>query len=294
MKTILLVCLLCCVICSCKRYAATKGGNEQFNARYAGEMNDRVTGAVCYKGCLYVYGNFEGKLKKINLSSGQTTTLPCDFIASPHGLTVDSDNIWITDIQKHQIFKLDLEGNVLAEFGKKYISGCDKELFNAPTKVALAPNGNIYVTDGYGNRRVVCLDSTGRYLFEWGTEGGKNGEFVNPHDIVIFEDRIYIADRENCRVQIFAMDGRFLDQWPQQGKVFGLWYDSGKMYMTIQGQDSDFIAISDMDGKVTKKIGNRGKASGEFDVPHALTVDKKHIYIAEVANKRIQRIDISK
>jgi len=295
MGKIIILCLLCGLIAAgCARHAKVESSNDSFNARYAGEINDRTTGVVCYNGYLYVYGSYKGYLKKINLTTGELTTLVCDYVAVPHGLAVYNDNIWITDTQNHQVFKLDLNGNLLASFGEKGVLGCDKTHFNAPTHIAVAPNGNIYVTDGYGNRRVVCLNSKGEYLFEWGKEGGRPGEFLNPHDIVIVDEKVYVADRDNNRMQIFTMDGKYLGQWNQDGKLFGIWYSDNKMYMSIQAPQSHYIMITDMDGKLIEKFGQQGSGSSEFDVPHSLTVDKKYIYVAEVGNKRIQRINIDK
>jgi DNA-binding beta-propeller fold protein YncE len=268
--------------------------NPAWNAQYAAEINNNVTGIDVYKGHLYVYGLSEGFLKKINLKTGDIRTLPvADFIESTHGLEVTEDTIWITDTKHHQVYKLDVEGNRMAAFGERGVKGCDQTHFNKPTDVAIAPNGHISVTDGYGNRRVVCLDANGHYLFEWGKDGTGHGEFMNPHDIVIVNSKIYVADRDNNRVQIFTMQGRYLDQWPQSGKVFGLCYADGKMYMTIQSEEDHYIQVADMNGNVLQKYGRHGKAAGEFDVPHSLTVDENFIYVAEVGNKRIQRIDRS-
>ena len=287
---IALVSALSIAIVGCSQPTAQKADNTAWNARYAAEINNNVTGIAAYKGNLYVYGSFEGTLKKINLATGDIQTLTIDFIKRTHGLTVANDAIWLTDTEKHQIYKLDLNGKLIGTFGIDGEKGCDAAHFFSPTKVTIAPNGNIYVTDGYGNRRIVCLDPNGKFLFDWGKEGTDPGQFMNPHDIIILNNKVYIADRENFRVQIFDMNGKFLEQWPMPGKVFGICYDSGKFYLSIVGDSEDFIIVTDNNGNPIGQTGSRGTGTGQFDVPHSLTMDKNFVYVAEVNNKRIQRL----
>ena len=117
----------------------------------------------------------------------------------PHGLTVDNDNnVWVTDVGLHQVFKFNHEGKLLMKIGEAKVLGNNKTHFNRPTDVAVANDGSFYVSDGYGNSRIVKFSSKGKYLYEWGKKGDKEGEFNIPHAIDLDSNgNIYVADREN-------------------------------------------------------------------------------------------------
>jgi peptidylamidoglycolate lyase len=137
-----------------------------------------------------------------------------NFFIMPHGLTVDHNNhIWVTDVGLHQIFKFSHDGELLMELGIPKISGNDSLHFNLPTDVAVAADGSFYVSDGYGNSRVVKFSSSGKYLFEWGTPGKGPGEFDTPHGITLDQSgNVFVADRENNRIQVFDSHGAFIKE----------------------------------------------------------------------------------
>ncbi len=110
--------------------------------------------------------------------------------------------------------KYDAEGRLLLTLGEFGRAGNDEKHFDRPTDVTVLPNGEIYVTDGYGNRRVVRFDAAGRYIAQWGQAGTGPGQFAPPHAIVADSRiRLYVADRENARIQVFDRDGKLLDVW---------------------------------------------------------------------------------
>jgi len=123
----------------------------------------------------------------------------------PHGLIVDkNNNIWVTDVGLHQVFKFDHDGSLLMEIGEPKVPGNDSTHFNRPTDIAVANDGSFYVSDGYRNSRIIKFSSTGKYLFEWGKKGSNEGEFNIPHGLDLDNNgNLYVADRENCRVQVF-------------------------------------------------------------------------------------------
>ena len=107
--------------------------------------------------------------------------------------------------------------------GTKGVAGAGPANFNLPTDVGFAPNGDLYVTDGYGGARVVKFTREGKFLLQWGTRGKGPGEFGLPHNLVVdARGSVYVTDRENQRVQVFDGDGKFLSQWTGTGGVSGL------------------------------------------------------------------------
>jgi peptidylamidoglycolate lyase len=129
----------------------------------------------------------------------------------PHGLKVDKqNNVWVTDVGLHQVFKFTHEGKLLLKIGEAKVPGKDATHFDMPTDIAIEDDGSFYVSDGYGNSRVVKFSATGQYLFEWGTKGDKESEFDIPHGITLDKNgNVYVADRENSRIQVFDSSGKF-------------------------------------------------------------------------------------
>ncbi len=138
-----------------------------------------------------------------------------------HSIRVDAGgNIWLVDAAAHAVYKMDSQGNVLLQLGEKGVAGTDRRHFNLPTDVAIAPDGEIYVSDGYGSARVVKFSSKGEFMLEWGTRGNGPGEFGLPHNLVVdHRGRVYVTDRDNRRIQVFDSEGKFLDQWRDVGGV---------------------------------------------------------------------------
>jgi peptidylamidoglycolate lyase len=134
-----------------------------------------------------------------------------NYFIMPHGLTVDKeDNVWLTDVALHQIFKFSHDGNLLLKLGVAKVPGNDSLHFNLPTDIAISDDGSFYVSDGYGNSRVVKFSSTGKYIKAWGTYGSNPGQFIIPHAIAIDQSNtIYVADRQNNRVQLLTPQAAF-------------------------------------------------------------------------------------
>ncbi len=147
------------------------------------------------------------------------------LFGSPHGLRLDAEgNVWTTDIKTHLVQKFTAQGELLLTLGTPGKAGEDETHFNSPTDVAITPTGNIFVSDGYGNRRIVHFDPQGRFVKAWGKYGGDPGQFCLPHQIVVdSQGTLYVADRNSGRVQLFDQDGRFLQQWDHVIMPWGLW-----------------------------------------------------------------------
>lgn len=142
-----------------------------------------------------------------------------------HGLHVDPwDNVWITDVGRHLVMKFDPAGRHLLTLGVDGEPGCDDTHFDQPTHVAVAPTGEVFITDGYGNSRIVKKSAAGEHLLAWGRRGTAPGEFHSPHVITLADDGLlYMTDRENDRVQVFDQAGRFRAEWPGLHSVDGLY-----------------------------------------------------------------------
>jgi sugar lactone lactonase YvrE len=168
------------------------------------------------------------------------------MFVSPHKLTVDAEgNLWMADNGSNQVFKLDKDGKILLTLGKKGVAGAGIDEFDAPTEVAVAANGDIFVADGHtggglaiGNARVMKFDKTGKFLKTWGKKGMGAGEFDVPHTIAIdSRGRVFVGDRQNNRIQVFDPDGKFIAQWFQFGRPSGIFID--KKTDTIYVADSE-------------------------------------------------------
>jgi 6-bladed beta-propeller len=146
-----------------------------------------------------------------------------DF-SDPHQIRIGPEgNIWVADFGLHIVQKYTPEGELLMTLGVRGEKGSDEAHFNMPTDMAVTPDGDIFVTDGYGNRRVVHFDRDGRFIKSWGEYGSGPGQFVLPHAIVVDSDGLlYVADRNSGRIQVFDQDGTHRDTWANLIMPWGL------------------------------------------------------------------------
>ena len=141
------------------------------------------------------------------------------YFTFPHGLSVAPDgSIYTADSRDHSVRKWTSDGKLLLVLGKPHQNApaFSGKPFNRPTHAAEASNGNIYVSDGYGNAQIHCFNQQGELLFSWGSPGHGPGEFNTVHNVFIDHDdndTVYAADRYNNRVQFFTPSGEFLGQW---------------------------------------------------------------------------------
>jgi DNA-binding beta-propeller fold protein YncE len=196
------------------------------------------------------------------------TTWGAGMFVSPHKLTIDKDGfLWLADNGGHQVFKLDRTGKVLLTLGKKGMAGPGTDQFDAPTEVAIAPNGDIFVSDGHtggglaiGNARIVKFDKTGRFLKTWGKKGAGPGEFDLPHTLAFdSRGRLFVGDRQNNRIQIFDQDGKFIAQWFQFGRPSGIYID--------QRTDTIYVADSESrDGRTNTGLNALAQTGYAFNL----------------------------
>ena len=216
-----------------------------------------------------------------------------------HGVHMGpDDSIYLTDDGGHFVRKCSLDGKVLLELGvpgkpAPYLSG---EPFNRCTHTALSPKGEIYVSDGYGNAKVHKYAPDGKLLLSWGEPGSDPGEFNLVHNICTDADGwVYVADRENHRVQVFDGNGKYETQWNNLHRPCGLYMDYIRHPVCYIGELSvnrlnanlgPRVSIVDHEGKLIGRFGDTpaGTELGKFLAPHGLAVDRHgDIYVGEVS-----------
>jgi len=209
----------------------------------------------------------------------------------PHGLKFDREgNLWAADDQGHVVVKMDASGRVRMVLGRKYTKGETDDLFNRPTDMAFGLNGEVYITDGYGNSRVVQYTRDGKFVRTWGKKGTGEGEFNLPHGIAVDKrGRVYVGDRENRRMQVFDTDGKFLTQWKHVGSPWGVVITDDDKLLLCDGYNNRIVK-TDLSGKVLGVAGGPGKLPGLLDFAHHLAVGTSgSVYVAEIKNWRVQK-----
>ena len=189
-------------------------------------------------------------ITQFDMSGNFLQSFGAGMFVRPHGTHLDSEgNLWVTDGEGpngddtrrdgkgHQVFKFNPQGEILMVLGKAGIAGNGPDVFNQPSDVLVAPNGDIFIGDGHGGRsnaRIVKLTSSGEFIKSWGTRGTGTGQFDTPHALAMdSQGRLFVGDRGNNRVQIFDQDGNFLDEWSGFGRPSGIYIDSNDiLYVT--------------------------------------------------------------
>lgn len=225
--------------------------------------------------------------------------------ARPHGIHMGPDDtIYCTDDGNHAVHQCTLEGKVLLTIG---IPGRPAPSFSgAPfhrcTHTALSPHGDIYVSDGYGNARVHKFSAGGKLLLSWGEPGTDPGQFNLPHNIGCDADGwVYVADRENHRVQVFDGNGKYETQWNNMHRPSGLYMTPGKCPLCYIGELGPYLPVNrgmpnlgprlsilNHEGKLLARLVRvppAGTSPGQFLSPHGIAVDSRgDIYVGDVAS----------
>ncbi|NUQ65185.1 MAG: 6-bladed beta-propeller [Pirellulales bacterium] len=234
------------------------------------------------------------------------------FIGKAHQIKFDREgNVWLADVGNHVVLQCTPEGKLLRTLGTPGRPGCDESHFDRPTDMAIGPDGEVFVSDGYGNARVVHFDKQGRFVKSWGKLGTGAGEFNLPHAIVMdSKGRLYVADRNNVRIQVFDRDGKFLEQWQNLLVPWSFWMTENDEIWTCGSspmiwrpedkvlgcppKDQLFMRL-DTSGRVlqiwTVPKGEDGKEQpGELNWLHSLALDSRgNIYAVDIIGKRAQK-----
>jgi sugar lactone lactonase YvrE len=191
-------------------------------------------------------------------------------IGLPHGMRVDpAGHLWLTDCGRHRVLKTTVDGEVLLELGTPGVAGADERSFNMPTDVAFGVDGSVYVSDGYGNSRVVHLDPDGRFIRAWGRRGSAPGEFDTPHSVAVASDgRVLVSDRHNHRTQIFDPDGSFLTEWRHLGATQGLTFGpAGELWAMTHRSIDEILSFDSLAGRLVKLDPDTGAVQGWLPTP---------------------------
>ena len=239
------------------------------------------------------------------------------FTMRTHGITIGpDDSVYCTDDAGHSVRKFTPDGKLLLTLGdnagKPSDSGYDGSNlttvaraappFNRPTNLAVAPNGDLYVSDGYGNARVHRFSSSGKLLASWGEPGTGPGQFMLPHGIAVdATGNVLVCDRESDRIQVFTAEGRFLREITDVQRPTQIVLAHGLMYVSelvwragqrsfrhgpIERDLPSRVSVLDANGTVLARIGGQDPcAPGGFCAAHGLAVDSNgDLYVAEVTN----------
>ena len=188
------------------------------------------------------------------------------FSANPHGIYIaPNDNVWLVDRDFHIATEYSPSGEILRRLGEKLAPSPSFQgmPFNMPSGLAVAPDGSLFVSDGYGGHRVHKFSSDGELLKSWGKQGTGPGEFALLHNIwVDWNSRVYIADRENNRMQLFTDEGEFIEEWTDMTAPGDLWIQDDIIYVIEQGGGNG-VSIWTMEGDlITRWRGNEGAGLG--------------------------------
>ena len=233
------------------------------------------------------------------------------MVGAAHYIKLDRQgNVWLADVGNHVVMQFTPEGKLLKTLGTRGEPGDGENHFNKPTDMAITTGGEVFVSDGYGNSRIVHFDRNGKFVKAWGKPGTGPGEFDLPHGIALDSSgRLYVADRSNARVQVFDQSGKFLDQWQDLLIPWGIsvtkeneiWVcGSSPMAKPEKGllgcppKDQVFMKFSPS-GKLLQlwtvpKGADGEEQPGEVNWLHAIAVDSQgNIYAGDIQGRRAQK-----
>lgn len=245
--------------------------------------------AINSKGEIYLFHRGQHPIICVSPDGKLLRSWGDDLIGTAHGIRVDrDDNVWVTDIGRHRVLKFDPQGKLLLSLGTGK-AGTDDDQFNQPTDIAFGKDGEVFVSDGYGNSRVLKFAASGRLIKSWGKRGKELGEFHLPHSLLIDPSgRLLVGDRENNRIQIFDQEGQLLNHWDGFAP-YGLAINREGQIFVADARANQILRL-DETGKVAQRWGQKGNAVGEFDLPHMMAFDATgNLFIAEVGNMRFQK-----
>ncbi len=189
---------------------------------------------------------------------------------NPHSIRVDPEgNVWTVDSGSSVILKFSPEGKQLLRFEVGELPQGARG-FRGTADIAFGPRGRIFIADGYGNARVLEYNAQGRRVREWGSAGTGPGQFHLPHGIAAGNGIVYVADRQNGRIQRFTLDGRYLGEWSHLGKTFSISVAAdGNLWIGTHPRN----VANEAPGWLVNVDRSTGKVLGYVDSPGLHSVD---------------------
>lgn len=236
---------------------------------------------------VYVYSRSDHLLTVYDKDGAYLDHWGGDIVGNAHGLYIDKDdNVYCTSHQTHTLHRLNPSGEVTLTLGTRDVRGEDQAPLSGPCDSAVSANGDIFVADGYGNRKVHRFTPDGELLYSWGEEGDGPGQFSMVHGVRIDKhDRVWICDRENRRIQIFDTDGKFLEERADLERPDQVYFDVNEDIVYIAELEYR-VTIQTLDGETVARWGGGAEshAPGGFQGwPHGIWVDSEgSLYIGQV------------
>jgi len=236
---------------------------------------------------------FDGNGKFLrNVGEGLTLT-------RAHGMRIDTaDNLWITDVGAHVVMKLNPQGQILLTIGTKGQAGewneaAGSKRLNEPNDIAIGRNGDVFIAQGHtpgkGDPRVLKFDREGNFKTSWGGYGTDSGKFNVAHGLAVDANGLlWVADRENQRIQVFDQDGKYVREMKYAGLPCSLQIGDQYIYM-VNGFAGQLLRL-DLKGNVLAATGKPGKGLGEFGEAHVIAVSPKgEVFIADTVNSTLHK-----
>jgi streptogramin lyase len=209
--------------------------------------------------------------------------------ATPHSVRVDGvGNVWTVDSGTSRVLAFAPDGTELLRIDIELPQGSAGSFPRGATDVAFASDGHLFIADGYGNSRVVEYTPDGTYVGEWGKGGNGPGEFRIVHGIAVdHDDVVYVADRENGRIQVFTRTGKIIDVWKGVGKVYSVAVTQDSVWASTHPSNQ---SRGDFSGWLLKLAKRSGGVEGHLPVPetHSFSVTKQGSIVTSVENRIIQ------
>ena len=240
--------------------------------------------AVDSRDRVYVYSRSEHPMVVFDRDANFLTSWGEDLLQHAHGLRIDAeDNLYCTEWKGHCVHKLTSDGELQWTLGTPGVPRPPGVPFNLPTDLAIAPDGCLFVSDGYGNAKVHKFSPDGVLLRSWGEPGTGPGQFDLVHDVWVDSGYlVYVCDRSNNRIQIFDGDGNYVTEWTDLLQPDFVWFDPDETVFVSEIEHR--VSVLSRDGRLLSRWGEKGDGPGQFPgFPHAIWGDSRgDLYVGEV------------